>query len=84
MRYLKDIPHNQYKIGLYQWNGKYIIKFEAGGHYEQIYKIDETDFESVAEVESILDEKFVITISKRFQEMHADTQESMKRHDLIF
>ncbi|GHB82178.1 hypothetical protein [Persicitalea jodogahamensis] len=84
MRYLKDIPHAQYKIGLYQWNGKYIVKFEAGGQYEQIYKIDETEFESVEELESILDEKFISTISGRFQQMHADTQESMKRHDLLF
>lgn len=84
MRYLKDIPNQHYKVGLYQWNGKYIVKFEAGGMYEQIYKIDETDFESIEELESILDEEFVKSISDRFRQMHVDTQESMKRHDLLF
>ena len=84
MRYLKDIPNKQYKVGLYQWNGKYIVKFETGGMYEQIYKIDETEFESTAELESILDEEFLNTISERFRQMHADSQESMKRHGLLF
>ncbi len=84
MRYLKDIPNHHYKVGLYQWNGKYIVKFEAGGMYEQIYKIDETEFESTEELESILDEEFVKTISERFRQMHTDTQESMKRHGFLF
>ena len=84
MRYLKDIPNKHYKVGLYQWNGKYIVKFEAGGMYEQTYKIDETEFESTDELESILDEEFVKTISERFRQMHTAMQESMKRHNLLF
>ncbi|WP_373511754.1 hypothetical protein [Persicitalea sp.] len=84
MRYLKDIPNEHYKVGLYQWNGKYIVKFEAGGSYEQIYKIDETEFESTDELVSVLDEDFVKTISDRFRRMHIDTQESMKRNGVIF
>lgn len=84
MRYLKDIPNTQFKVGLYQWNGKYILKFEAGGMYEQIYKLDETEFENLEELESVLDAEFVKTISERFRQMHADTQESMKRHGLFF
>jgi hypothetical protein len=84
MRYLKDIPNKEYKISLYQWNGKYIVKFEAGGMYEQIYKIDETEFESLAELESVLDEKFVEALSERFRQMHTDTQGSMRRNGLLF
>jgi hypothetical protein len=46
MRYIKDIPHVQFKIGLYQWNSKYIIKVESG-MYEQTYKIDDYEVASV-------------------------------------
>lgn len=84
MRYLKDFPHPQYKIGIYQWNGKYIIKFEAGGMYEQTYKVDETEITSLEELESALDEAFIQTISRRFEEMHNDLQNSLLRNGIIF
>lgn len=84
MRYIKDIPDKQYKVGLYQWNGKYIIKFEAGGMYEQIFKLDETDFASANEVETILDEALINTITERFRQMHEDTMACLTRNGIIF
>jgi hypothetical protein len=84
MRYIKDIPHDGYKISIYQWNGKFIIKFEAGGMYEQIYKVDQTDVSTVEEIETIVDDELILKISKRFAEMHGDLNESLKRHDLLF
>ncbi len=84
MRYIKDIPDKQYKVGLYQWNGKYIIKFEAGGMYEQIFKLDETDFSSPDEVEAILDDTLINTITERFRQMHEDTMSSLMRNGIIF
>ncbi len=84
MRYIKDIAHSHFKIGLYQWNGKYIIKVEAGGHYEQIYKIDETEFAATEEVDSLLDTEFIQTVSARFEQMHNDLQDSLRRNDILF
>lgn len=84
MRYIKDIPHNSYKISIYQWNGKFIVKFEAGGMYEQIYKVDDTDVSTVEEIETLVDDELIQSISGRFAGMHADFNLAMKRHDLLF
>ncbi|TDB66961.1 hypothetical protein [Arundinibacter roseus] len=84
MRYVKDMPHSQYKISLYQWNGKYIIKFEAGRMFEQIYKIDETDLGGIEDIDALLDSTFVSSVTERFGTMFQDFQESMERNNLLF
>lgn len=82
MRYLKDIPNSQYKISLFQWNGKYILKFEAGGHYEQTYKLDETEILAVEEIDAILDEEFLKSVTQRFFQMARDVQASCQRNQI--
>ena len=84
MRYVRDIPNGQYKIGLFQWNGKYIVKIEAGGMYEQIYKLDETEFASPEEVGKVLDDPFMLTVTQRFRQMHQDAHESLLRNGIVF
>lgn len=84
MRYIKDIRNTQYKIGLYQWNGKYIIKIEAGGAFEQVYKIDETDLASPDEIDLLLDQVFMTTVSQRFDQMHESLGSSLLRNGLVF
>ncbi len=84
MRYIKDIPHDFYKISLYRWNEKYIVKFEAGGRYEQVYKIDETDVTSEDEIDRIVDPEMIAAVRKRFDEMHADWQSALLRNEIIF
>jgi hypothetical protein len=82
MRYLKDIPNNQYKISLFQWNGKYIVKFEAGGHFEQTYKLDETEILAVEDIDLILDEEFLKSVTQRFALMSRDIRESCERNQI--
>ena len=84
MRYIKDIAHPAYKISVYQWNGKYIIKFEVGGVYEQTYKIDETDITNIEELDAIIDNDFVRSVSERFKQMHQDFTGSLRRHEILF
>lgn len=84
MRYLRDIPDPTYKISLYQWNGKYIIKFEAGGQYEQIFKLDQTEVMSDEEINRIIDDQFRDKIGERFQSMHRDFAASLRRNEIIF
>lgn len=45
MRILGSIPHPQFKISVFSWSEKYIVKIEAG-HFEQTYKFKEADFSS--------------------------------------
>ena len=75
MRYISDIPNDFFKISLYTWSGKYIVKIEAGP-YEQTYKVSELDFGGTEEDirAAFANEAFLKTIADRFQQMHADFQ----------
>ena len=82
MRFVQDIPNSQFRIGLYAWNGKYIVKIEAGP-YEQTYKISEMDITNPEAVPTMLDAEFMNRVAQRFQEMDADWQATGDRNDVI-
>ncbi|MEJ2004737.1 MAG: hypothetical protein P8X57_07190 [Cyclobacteriaceae bacterium] len=77
MRIIGDIPHDMYKITLFDWNGKYIIKIESGP-YEQSYKIDQMDIDQ-ADIPSLLDTVFMEGVTRRFHEMHRDITGASER-----
>ena len=81
MRYIKDIPNENFKIGLYHWNNKYIIKIESG-MYEQTYKIDDYELQNQGELEVCLDKHFLATLNEKFASMHEDFMESFRRNDI--
>ena len=83
MRYIKDIPNKSFKIGIYQWNNKYIIKIESG-MYEQTYKIEEYEISSVEEIEKCLDPDFLNSVTNRFESLYSDFQDTLLRNEVIF
>ena len=83
MRYIKDIPNPKFKISLYQWNNKYIIKMESE-MFEQTYKIDQYEIANVEEIEACMDATFLETATKRFMAMEDDFMDSLKRNEVIF
>lgn len=82
MRFVQDIPHPQFRIGLYAWNSKYIVKIEAGP-YEQTYKVSEMDLTDPADVPALLDEPFLARVAQRFQEMDTDWQATGERNHIL-
>ncbi|MBD2700263.1 hypothetical protein IC229_06440 [Spirosoma sp. BT702] len=82
MRFVQEIPHPQFRIGLYAWNGKYIVKIEAGP-YEQTYKVNEMDLLQPDAVPSLLDVAFLEKVTQRFREMAIDWQETGERNDVF-
>lgn len=83
MRFIKDIPQPQFplfRIGLYAWNGKYIVKIEAGP-YEQTYKISEMDIADPDAVPAMLDQPFLSRVAERFRDMDADWLASGDRNE---
>ena len=80
MRYIKEISHPAFRIGLYFWNNKYLIKIEAG-LYEQTYKISEMDVSSDEDVIQLLDEPFMQRVNERFGQMHTDFMDTIQRHE---
>lgn len=72
MHFIKEIPHENMRISLFEWNSKYILKFETQ-HLEQSYKYSVMDFSSQKEIEELAAsssfQNFVITT---FQQMYAE------------
>ena len=82
MRFVQDIPHPQFKIGLFAWNSKYIVKIEAGP-YEQTYKVSELDLLNPDAVPTLLDADFLTRVARRFAEMDTDWQATGDRNDVF-
>ena len=62
-------------------NGKFITKFEKGV-FEQTYKVAEMDLtDGVNSVFELLDEAFMKTVAKRFEEMLSDFRATYKRYN---
>jgi hypothetical protein len=79
MRVIKEIPYANFKITIFQWNGKYLIKIESG-LLEQTFKINELDTTSEDDVIDLLDEPFLEEALNRFLEMSKSLNKSFERH----
>ncbi|MDG2331690.1 MAG: hypothetical protein P8M05_08870 [Flavobacteriales bacterium] len=82
MRIVKEIPHRQFKITIFSWNGKFQIKIELD-QYEQVFKINEQDVDGIDDVVNMLDADFLKTTMHRFLTMRSDFTESFKRKNFI-
>ena len=78
MRVVEEIPHDQFKITIFSWNNKYILKIEIG-QFEQVYKINESDVMGTDDIKSMLDSAFLSKVMNRFVEMRSDFAESFKK-----
>lgn len=78
MRVLKEIPTPNYKITLYAWNNRYIIKLEQG-LLEQTFKVNEFDVTSEADIEKMLDQTFLKEAMERFSSMSRSLGEALNR-----
>lgn len=68
MRIIGEIPHPIFKVTLFAWNGKYLVKAELGS-LEQTYKVDELDYSEDQVRKMIQDEDFSAAIHQQFQAM---------------
>ena len=82
MRLVKDIPHERYKIQVFQYNGKYIVKIELG-QFEQTYKIGETDVFGLEDVERMISKELLSNSLKRFVEMRSDWENAFKNKNEV-
>lgn len=78
VRLVKDIPHERYKIQVFQYNGKYILKIELS-QFEQTFKIGELDVHGVEDVEKMITPELLKNTLKRFVQMREDWHEAFKQ-----
>lgn len=77
MRVVADIPHPKYKIQIFNYNAKYIVKIELG-QFEQVYKINETDVMGLNDVKAMVTDQILKNALHRFIEMRDDWEDAFK------
>ncbi|MDF3078443.1 MAG: hypothetical protein K0S09_2332 [Sphingobacteriaceae bacterium] len=81
MRVIAELPRPDCKITIFSMNQKFLVKFEKGT-MEQTYKLSEMDMtDGVNSVFEILDEEFISSVVKRFDDMRTDFHAAYKRHE---
>lgn len=76
MKLIKKIPHVDVDITLYEWNQKFILKFELNG-FEQTYKVSQFEIEKYEEVEESIKPEFVEKVLHRFHDMQEEWDEAL-------
>jgi hypothetical protein len=71
MRVIEEIAHPACKITIFQWNGKYIVKFETAT-LEQSFKISEQDVTGLIDVKKLVNNDFITKVYQRFLDMSKD------------
>lgn len=79
MRVVKEIPYQHFKITIFHWNNRYLIKLESGS-FEQTFKISELDVFSEDEVLALLDDTFLEQALHRFDDMAKSLSLALGRH----
>tara|TARA_R100001039_G_scaffold36103_1_gene31976 strand:- start:779 stop:1018 length:240 start_codon:yes stop_codon:yes gene_type:complete len=77
MRVVNEIVKDGIRISLFEWNNKYILKFELG-NMEQTYKVPSMDVLEESDLEALMGGVFFEEVKKRFDEMHQSLQNVTK------
>lgn len=75
MRVIAEIPHERYKIQIFNYNSKYLVKVELG-QFEQIFKIGELDVNGIEDIKSMVTDELLENCLQRFVGMRTDWEKS--------
>ncbi len=79
MRVVTEIPHPEYKLTVFAWNNKYLLKVETP-FYEQTYKVGETDLTGDDDIKAIVaDEEFMQSVMQRFRDMNDSWKKALDK-----
>jgi hypothetical protein len=77
MRVVKELNKEGVRISMFEWNNKYILKFELG-NMEQTFKVPSMDVLEESDLEDLIQGQFFENVKKRFDEMHQSLQNVTK------
>ena len=81
MRVIADIPHPRYKIQIFLYNAKYLVKIELG-QFEQTFKVAESDVNGLEELKRMVTDQLLRNSLDRFLSMRTDWEEAFKNKEL--
>ena len=76
MRVIQEINNPNFKITLFAWNNRYIVKFE-NGKLEQTYKVDQFDIGSEVQLTQLLNDNFLNFVQKQFYAMEDQLHQTL-------
>ncbi|MCB0632002.1 MAG: hypothetical protein R2824_06680 [Saprospiraceae bacterium] len=83
MRIIGYVQHPVWKITVFKTDTRLSVKFEDG-LLEQTYKFVQQDrLNALGEVQQLIDQKFILTVERRFREMERHRAEALARHTSI-
>ena len=80
MRVIADIPHPRYKIQIFLYNAKYLVKIELG-QFEQTFKVAESDVNGLEELKRMVTDQLLRNTLERFLSMRTDWEEAFKNKE---
>lgn len=78
MRIVSEIPHSHFKITIFSWNSKYIVKIELA-NFEQLFKIKEEDVTGPDDIRKMLDDEFLDAALQRFIDMRSSFTKAFQK-----
>jgi hypothetical protein len=79
MRILRELAYPEFKVTIFSWNNRYLIKLEQG-LLEQTYKIDQFDVTNEEHLLRIIDAEFIHHAAKTFLEMSQSLHAALTRN----
>ena len=80
MRVVAEVPHQRFKIQIFSYNGKYLLKIELA-QYEQTFKINESDVNGVEDVKKMVTTELLTNCLHRFIQMRTDWEQGYQLKD---
>jgi len=77
MKTITEIHHLKCRISVFLWNQKYLIKLEQDG-LEQTFKINQFDVPDESKLKEMINEEFIESAVKRFDEMRKELSKLTK------
>lgn len=82
MRVIAEVPHSRFKIQIFLYNAKYLVKIELA-QYEQTFKINEGDVAGVEEVKKMITTELLTNCLNRFLTMRTDWEQAFTQRDQL-
>jgi len=79
MRVIQEFSFPEFKVTVFSWNNRYLLKLEQG-LLEQTFKVDQFDVIDEQHLLKILDPEFVHHAAKRFLEMNQSLHQALARN----
>lgn len=82
MKLIRLIPHEKYKIQIFQFAGNFILKIELD-QFEQSFKLSESKVADVEEFQNLITDEFLVKCLHRFIAMRTEWNSAFQQKNNV-